>query len=148
MTPTDLSKLQYYIDVLPAKLEEFTEEDFAYKATADKWSKKEIVGHLIDSATNNHHRFVRGQFEDNPVISYEQNDWVTATAYQNMPQELVIKTWKMYNAFLLEIVCNISEEVLKRRTANAHTLAFLFGDYVSHLEHHLGQIFHDFDFKA
>lgn len=148
MTTTDLSKLQYYIDVLPARLEQFTEEEFSYKETEGKWSKKEILGHLIDSATNNHHRFVRAQFEDNPVVSYAQNEWVEVSAYQQMQQDTVIRTWKMYNAFLLEIVCNISVEVLNTKMANGHTLAFLVEDYVSHLEHHLGQIFDDFDFKA
>lgn len=77
-----------------------------------------------------------------------QNEWVEASAYQQMPQDTVIKIWKMYNTFLLEIVCNIAVEVLNTKMANGHTLAFLVEDYVSHLEHHLGHIFDDFDFKA
>ncbi|MDM1370115.1 DinB family protein [Myroides marinus] len=148
MKTSDLSKLQYYIDTLPSKLNAFTEEEFAHKTAPDKWSKKELVGHLIDSATNNHHRFVRGQFEANPVISYAQNEWVLATSYQQMSQELVIDTWKMYNTFLLNLICTISPEILDKHMANGHTLSFLFADYVSHLEHHLEQIFEDFDFKA
>ncbi|MDR0230406.1 MAG: DinB family protein [Flavobacteriaceae bacterium] len=148
MVTKELDKLQYYIDILPTKLAAFTEEEFAHRTVPNKWSKKEIIGHLIDSATNNHHRFVRGQFDSNPIISYAQNDWVEATAYQNMSQQIVIATWKMYNVFLIEIVRNISDEVLQNRTANGHTLAFLVEDYVSHLEHHLNQIFENFDFKV
>jgi hypothetical protein len=57
-----------------ALLNAIEEPAFSLKQSPARWSQKEIIGHLIDSATNNHHRFVRGQFEDSPVIAYDQNN--------------------------------------------------------------------------
>ena len=113
------------------------------KKLSSKWSKKEILGHLIDSATNNHHRFIRGQFENNPEISYDQNKWNKFSFYQEMDSQQIINFWTLYNKQLLEIIKRIPIEKLNNQIRiedKLVTLEFLIVDYVAHLEHHLKQI--------
>src|SRR6478609_7364599 len=81
-------------------MNKFSEDDFSFKPAPEKWSKKEILGHLIDSATNNHQRFIRIQFEDNPVIGYDQNKWVEYSRYQQMSTTELIRFWQTYNQHL------------------------------------------------
>lgn len=147
MALKSLKALKHYIDIVPLKLSQFTEEELTYRAEVNKWSKKEILGHLLDSAVINLERFLRGQFEDNPVIEYDQDTSVDEGGYQIVPLDLLVDRWVLYNTFIVDNVKFMSSEVLETRKANNHTLAFLLEDYVSHLEHHLGQIFDDFDFK-
>ncbi len=111
--------------------------------SADKWSKKEILGHLIDSATNNHHRFVRGQFEEHPEISYDQNNWNKYNYYQQLDIQQLISFWTVYNKQLLAIIREIPTANLIRACmigSNLVTIEFLINDYVKHLAHHLKQI--------
>ena len=75
MTNQALEKLNYIVEKVPKLLSQISEEKISEKPSPNKWSKKEIIGHLIDSATNNHHRFIRGQFEDIPDIRYDQDEW-------------------------------------------------------------------------
>ena len=63
MIDNAIKRLEYLCDVIPQLLATIDAQSFSLKSNPDKWSKKEIIGHLIDSATNNHQRFVRGQFE-------------------------------------------------------------------------------------
>ena len=136
-------RLQYLCDTIPSLLREIDEETFSEKLSAEKWSKKEILGHLIDSATNNHQRFVRGQFEDKPIILYDQKKWNKYSFYQHIGGEQIIIFWTTYNKQLVEIIkhiptidlereCNVGDKLL--------SLEFLINDYVNHLEHHLKQI--------
>ncbi len=145
MTASSTDRLQYLIDTVPAKLSAFDEEGFSRKPAPGKWSKKEIIGHLIDSATNNHHRFIRAQFEDAPKITYQQNDWNAASRYNDMESRHVISFWHMYNQHLIEVVKRIPEADMQRGCNNGGesnvTLSWLIEDYVKHMEHHLGQIF-------
>jgi hypothetical protein len=130
-------------NTIPLLLEEIEEEDFSYKPLPHKWSKKEILGHLIDSATNNHHRLVRGQFENTPAISYDQNNWNKFSYHQQMRKQQLISFWTVYNKQILHLVKCIPTEALQRTVeagGQVCTLAFLVKDYVVHLEHHLRQI--------
>lgn len=137
-----IERLAFLCDTIPALLRQISPADFAYKPHPDKWSKKEIIGHLIDSATNNHQRFVRGQFEDTPKILYQQNHWNTYSYHQNIDAEQIISFWALYNKQLLEIIKCMPDEMLLRtvETNAVHTIAFLFEDYVAHAEHHLKQV--------
>lgn len=79
-----IAQLDYLCNTVPPLSLKVDDLDFNAKISADKWGKKEILGHLIDSATNNHHRFVRGQFEEHPEISYDQNNWNKYNYYQQL----------------------------------------------------------------
>ncbi|QZK90087.1 DinB family protein [Flavobacterium sp. CHNK8] len=143
MVEQSIKRLEYLTDIIPSLITEMGEESFSLKISKDKWSKKEIIGHLIDSATNNHQRFVRGQFEITPEIIYNQNKWNEFSFYQQINAEQIISFWTIYNKQLLEIIKRIPIDNLKREIKigeNIFTLKFLIADYVDHLEHHLKQI--------
>lgn len=140
-----LQRLREIVNDYPARLKAFSEEEFAIKPAPAKWSKKEILGHLIDSASNNHHRFVRSQFEERPFICYDQEKWVISGHYQEMEQLEVINFWEMYNRHLIELISRFSETELSKECrmsdGSTRSVSWLADDYVRHLEHHLRQIF-------
>lgn len=121
-----------------------------------KWSSKEIIGHLIDSAANNHQRFVRAQFTDELVFAgYEQEKWVRVQHYFDEPWRDLVQLWRLYNQHLLNVMRFAPEETRTklRLRHNLHqiasdtigendpvTLDFLMRDYVDHMKKHLGQI--------
>lgn len=74
MIQKSIERLAFLCETIPQLLFEIDDLTFSEELTSEKWSKKEILGHLIDSATNNHQRFVRCQFEDIPTITYDQNN--------------------------------------------------------------------------
>lgn len=138
-----ISQLSYITEKVPSILAEIGEEKMSIKPSPNKWSKKEIIGHLIDSATNNHQRFVRGQFETIPEICYDQNKWNEYSFYQQIDSKQIISFWVTYNKQLIEIIKRIPTENLKKQIKvgeNLLTIEFLIADYVEHLEHHLKQV--------
>jgi hypothetical protein len=138
-----LEKLNYIVEKVPKLLSQISEEKISEKSSPNKWSKKEIIGHLIDSATNNHQRFVRGQFESIPEIHYDQNEWNKYSFYQQMDSKQIILFWTIYNKQLIEIIKRIQLDNLKKKIKvgdNLLTIEFLFNDYVEHMEHHLKQV--------
>jgi hypothetical protein len=144
MLEQSIQRLQYLCNIIPPLLLNYSEEAFLYKPAPDKWSKKEILGHLIDSATNNHQRFVRVQFENVPTITYDQNMWNRYSYYAQLNSRQLIAFWELYNQQLAERIACIPEHLLQRecnigKDANV-TLEWLIDDYVRHLEHHLHQI--------
>ena len=142
---SSLAILQEILNTIPARLRAIPANDFSKKPSPDKWSKKQIIGHLIDSATNNHHRFVRAQFEHQPTILYAQNEWNKHGYYEQMEDNHLVSFWELYNHHLLELIKRIPPELLERSCTMAdgttRTIAWLFEDYVRHMEHHLRQIF-------
>src|SRR6187455_492334 len=80
------------------------EQDFAHKPAPEKWSKKEELGHLIDSAHNNLRRFIVAQHEKNPKVVYRQNEWVKASDYQNQPGANLITLWSLLNKQICEVM--------------------------------------------
>ena len=143
MITNAINRLDYLCNIIPALLANVDEVSFAEKVSPEKWSKKEILGHLIDSATNNHQRFVRGQFEDKPIISYDQDKWNQHSFYQQIDTQQLILFWTAYNRQLIEIFKRIPTAHLQRECqvgGDFLTLDFLINDYVEHMEHHLKQI--------
>lgn len=89
------------------------EEDWDFKPFENKWSKKEILGHLCDSALTNIRRFVITQYDQNEKIVYDQNFWVKAQNYQVIPVENIINLWKSLNLQMVYIVDNIPDDALQ-----------------------------------
>src|SRR5690242_11533410 len=99
---TSLNKLQTIIRETPARLHKLGAENAAIKPAADKWSPKEELGHLLDSAVNNHQRIVRVQMEDQlALLGYQQEKWVKLHAYQEREWSELISLWTALNQHLL-----------------------------------------------
>ena len=126
------------------KLKAVSEEKYAAKPSLKKWSKKEVLGHLIDSVQSNIRRFVVAQYEDLPKIVYKQDDWVAIADYQNYPTKDLIELWRLLNNHAAIILANMSEETAKRKCdtndKENHSIEWLANDYIKHLLHHLHQI--------
>jgi hypothetical protein len=110
----------------------------------DTWAAREILGHLIDSASNNHQRFVRAQLESELVDpGYDQERWVKVQGYADADWRELLDLWRLYNGRLAAIIERIPPEKLPtpcRVGAKSVTLGFLAEDYLRHLRHHLGQL--------
>ena len=109
------------------------------------WSRKQVIGHLIDSASNNHQRFVRAALQDSLELpGYDQDGCVRVAAVQEMPWLLLLSLWATYNRYLAHVIAHLPPEKLDvpcRIGANEPvTLRFLAEDYVVHMVHHLQQI--------
>jgi len=140
-------ELQRIVADYTTKISSIPEKEFTAKPLPNKWSKKEVLGHLIDSAQNNLRRFVCGQYESTPPhIIYEQDFWVTANAYGQAKREHVIQLWQLINDRICDVLntmpvnnydksCNTG-----RTTEQLHSLQWLAEDYVKHMKHHLNQI--------
>src|SRR3979411_699415 len=115
--------------------------DTSARPSSDKWAKKEILGHLLDSASNNHQRFVRATLQGSLTFpGYDQEPLVDLQKFTEMDWRFLVGLWVSYNRFVAhvlsvlpadagDIVCNIGNNP----TA---TLGFLAEDYVAHLKHH------------
>jgi hypothetical protein len=138
------SSLSSVIAFAVPRLSALTEDAAARKPAPDKWSKKEILGHLVDSAANNHQRFVRLQLE--PEIGlpgYEQDGWVRVSRWQQTPWTEIVALWAAYNRHLATIIDALDSSALGHvwhSPAGDVTLEFLALDYVDHMKHHLEQI--------
>jgi len=116
------------------------------KPYPDKWSLKETLGHLIDSAANNHQRIVRMQERaDIGPFGYEQLHWVNSQHYQQEAWPQVVEFWYRYNTHLAHIIERVDGRCLSNTCDVGYdkpaTLAFVIEDYLRHLNHHLNQIF-------
>lgn len=138
--------LRTIIDTELKRFEIISEDEWVYKASSEKWSRKEILGHLCDSAFTNIRRFVVTQYKENENIVYDQDEWVKAQNYQNIHAAEVINLWKSLNYQIVHIVENIPDEVLQRTcdtsktTPEILTLEVLIKGYIDHLHHHLKTI--------
>jgi hypothetical protein len=123
-------------------LKEIPEKEFSHKPLPDKWSKKEILGHLVDSAQNNIRRFVCAQYEENPKITYAQDKWVAIANYQEYNSQNLVQLWWLLNKHICQLLRNMTDEMARRQsqTEDLHNLEWLAKDYVKHLLHHLHQV--------
>jgi hypothetical protein len=134
-----------------------SEIDSGVPKAEGKWSSKEIVGHLIDSAANNHQRFVRAQFTDDLVFpGYQQNEWLRVQNYLSEPWQNLVQLWQFYNQHMAHLMSYVPTDTRTklRHRHNLHqiasdeiredqpvTLDYFMRDYVDHLKKHLRQIF-------
>jgi hypothetical protein len=144
------------VDEATARMLAIEDQDAGRPRAEGKWSRKEIVGHLIDSAINNHARFVRGALQPDFVFEgYDQDAWVRAQRYQDRNWAGLVRAWRVYNRQIAEVVRATPAEALERPRPrhNLHEIAFcrlpaeavatlqyLVEDYVAHLQHHLRQV--------
>jgi hypothetical protein len=146
MIQNTIARLNALIEDVPARIKNLHSFEVNNKPSPSKWSKKEILGHLCDSAINNIPRVVKAQFEHLPfnVTSYAQDDWVRLSDYQNQSIDNVIKLWTSLNRQFVNIISLIPGEKLSYEcnhySEGKTTLKWLIDDYLAHLEHHLKQI--------
>lgn len=120
--------------------------DWEVKSSPDKWSKKEIIGHLIDSAQINLQRFVRCTFEENFKLIYHQNEWVTAQRYQEADIKELLDLWILLNRQIVRVLIAYPANKLQsvcdtgKNEVALHTVEWLAADYVEHMKHHLSRI--------
>lgn len=136
--------LEQVLTTAVPQLQQYSSVQAAEKPAPGKWSKKEIVGHLIDSALNNHQRFVRAQQGPIEMPGYAQDFWVQSQGYQDADWETLIRVWDTINRNLARIMRLIPAEALQQtcRIGNNEpvTLEYLVTDYLVHMKHHLRQL--------
>jgi hypothetical protein len=140
-----IARLEERLKTVPQRLVDIADEAAARKPAANRWSKKELLGHLIDSAANNHQRFVRAQAVPRLEFpGYEQEYWVAAQSYITESWPDLVNLWLLLNRHLLHVVKAMPAEVLAHECVigdrTAVTLEALFVGYLRHLDQHLAQL--------
>jgi len=120
--------------------------DWSYKPFPEKWSAKEVLGHLIDSAQINLQRFVRCTYEEKFKLIYYQDEWVSAARYQDAAINDLLILWRLLNEQIVRVLANYPEGRLEvqcdtgKAAPSLHTVKWLASDYIVHMNHHLNQI--------
>jgi hypothetical protein len=138
-------KLLGLVDTAEPRLCEISELESSQPTLPGGWSRKQLVGHLIDSASNNHQRFVRASLQTSLEFpGYDQSGNVRVQAVQDADWPLLVTLWAAYNRYLAHVIAHIPASKLETEcrigSAEADTLGFLAEDYLRHLAHHLSQI--------
>lgn len=136
------------IDFVLPLLHNITDADASVKPLPHKWSKKEIIGHLIDSACNNQQKFVRTMQQPHlDFVGYRQDFWVALQKYNDANWSHIIDIWVAYNRQIAHIIKHVDPSVLSHTISiegsEVFTLQFIMTDYVEHLKHHLRQVLPD-----
>lgn len=134
-----------HMEAAEQRLSLISDEESRRPFRAGGWLRKEVLGHLVDSACINHVRIVmaatQGSFEG---PSYDQSAWVALHGYAHTPWPAILDQWRARNTWLAEAVTNISPDQLsapcKIGSNAAIRLDELIRDYLAHLEHHLTQL--------
>lgn len=142
-----VSELKGLVEDMPSRVDTLSAEAMHHKPNPDKWSRKEILGHLVDSALHNWQRFVKVQFAPQPFVfeSYEQDKLVLTNQYQQLPAAEILSLWIALNRQVIHVLDNVSADKLDYVTINAgsglqHSLLWLAEDYLAHLKHHLHKL--------
>lgn len=138
------------------ELNQLSSGQFSDKPKDDKWSSKEIIGHLIDSAINNHRRLILSkEGVDSIYEGYDQVQWVQKNNYQNRSKKDLLDLWRLMNLQLADVIDTLDVDIVSHRVVKKASepvdesivnnekpfnLKYLIEDYIFHLEHHLGQI--------
>ncbi len=138
-------RLGEVLDSVIPLLRSIDESRSQWRYSEGKWSKREILGHLIDSASNNHQRFVRLQLlPELRLPGYDADLWVSIQRYHAQPWGQLLALWEAYNRHLVHVMAEIAPEHTTRRwhlpNGSSHSVRWIMDDYVDHLLHHLGQI--------
>jgi hypothetical protein len=149
-------ELRQVVESATSRLLALSDAAAATPRAEGKWSPKQVLGHLIDSASNNHQRFVRAQFTADLVFpGYQQDEWVAVQGYQAAPWPELVGLWMHFNLHLARVIEAIpaAARAAPRARHNLHelawqpvpqdqptTLEYFLRDYVGHLRHHLEQV--------
>lgn len=133
------------VDQAESRLRKFSGSETETPVLSGGWSRKQVLGHLLDSASNNHQRFVRAALEGSlDFPGYDQEGCVRLQAPQQAEWSLLVSLWASYNRYLSHVIANLPASKLEARCRIGGgewvTLGFLATDYVRHLLHHLRQI--------
>ncbi|MDB5222613.1 MAG: DinB family protein [Chitinophagaceae bacterium] len=136
------TQLENLLNEYLPRLNLLSEDEMIFKPSPNKWSKKELIGHLIDSAQNNTRRFIVAQYEENPAITYNQDKWVAINNYRQWDTKELSQLWYLLNKQMIAVLKNISGEVSQRicNTGASYTIEWLAQDYIKHLKHHIHQV--------
>jgi hypothetical protein len=143
---TGLSKkILALVEAAEPRLRVVTEKESVHPMLAGGWSRKQVIGHLIDSASNNHQRFVRASLQTSLEFpGYDQSGSVQAQAVQDADWQLLVALWAAYNRYLAHVIERLPASklgtVCRIGSGDPVTLDFLATDYLTHLAHHLGQL--------
>jgi len=145
MTANVADELTALVNSTSQILLKLDEKVVVYKPSRKSWSVKEILGHLVDSVSNNHQRFVRAQeVHKLEFPKYEQDSWVKLQAYNKSPWGELVELWRLYNLHLARVIRRLPHDKLQVECwiepEEPNTLQFLVEDYLVHLKHHLIQI--------
>lgn len=148
--PGAIGDFERVLETAPMELLELSDAAASEPRTPGKWSRKEILGHLVDSAVNNHQRFVRAQIAahlDGGTLrtpGYAQEDWVRVGAYRTRAWTDLVQLWSLLNRQVLHVMRRVDPSSLPTPCVvgggDPVTLEALMMDYVGHAKHHLGQI--------
>ncbi|MEL6675282.1 MAG: DinB family protein [Bacteroidota bacterium] len=154
MTPKEVAHLlELALEEAYPSLQAMSPETRTTPLAPGKWSPQQVMGHLIDSAANNHQRFVRVQQQENFIFKgYQQDQWVIQQAYEEASWETILNLWTAYNRHLAHVIRHLPQQLWaqSRHPHNLHqiafktvpedqptSLAYFVADYIAHLEHHL-----------
>ena len=128
-----------------ARLVQVSEAESSKPVLSGGWSRKQVLGHLIDSASNNHQRFVRAALRGSlDFPGYDQDGFVRVQAVEKASWTLLVSLWTVYNGYLAHVIAHLPQSSLRTLcrigSDEPVTLKFLGEDYLRHLLHHLRQI--------
>ena len=131
-------------------LRELPEETISVRKNSQNRSIKQIIGHLIDSATNNTHRFVHLQYQPSPLIYPDYanlgcNDkWISIQNYQDEEWDTLVQSWKYLNRHIVHVISNVNSEKLGNEWISALnmrvSLKEMIIDYLRHFKLHMSEI--------
>ena len=137
----DIKEFKVSVDSFYRTMEGVSEKQASIKLSEDKWSLKEIIGHLIDSASNNHQRFLRLQSDDLlDFPPYDGEKWIRLQKYNDMNWSTIVSFWYNYNLLLLNIIKNVEDSSLANVWIKGETaipLEKLINDYYGHIKIHV-----------
>lgn len=138
-------KLVRAVQSADGKLRQVSEAESGKPVLKGGWSRKQVLGHLIDSASNNHQRFVRASLQGSLEFpGYDQDGCVRVQAVQSAPWPLLVTLWTNYNLYLAHVIAHLPADKLEAQCrigdGEPVTLRFLAEDYLTHFLHHLDQI--------